>query len=124
MTEPFYGQECIADIHDVSVRFDRESIAQFCADLCEAIGMKAEDLFFWDYEGEPEAYKAAPPHLKGISAVQFITTSNITLHSLDELKRIYVNIFSCQPFDPDAVREFLIARTHGRIVTFFVLMRV
>ena len=39
------------------------------------------------------------PHTKGTSAVQFILTSNITIHTLDLLEAAYVNIFSCKKFD-------------------------
>ena len=61
----------------------REDIRRFMRLLVDRIGMEKEDLFFWDYMGDEEAYKSAPAHLKGTSAVQFIKTSNITIHILD-----------------------------------------
>jgi S-adenosylmethionine/arginine decarboxylase-like enzyme len=86
--------------------------------------MVREDLYFWDYDDDPDGYAKAPPHLKGTSAVQFIRTSNITIHSLDELKRLYLNVFSCQPFDAFAVRNFVREYTGGRIVNFTVITRI
>jgi len=61
--------------------------------------MNQEDLHFWDFEGCPEEYDKAQPHLKGISVIQFITTSNITIHTLDVLGKVFINIFSCKNFD-------------------------
>ena len=123
-SEP-YGQECIIDVHDLAgPPLSREQIACFCKRLCDIIDMEREDLFFWAYEGDPEGYSEAPAHLKGISAVQFIKTSNITIHSLDELKRMYLNIFSCKPFDASVLREFVEVWTGGRIVNFQVITRM
>lgn len=118
-----YGQECILDVHDSRV-FGRERIESFCADLCDMLGMIREDLHFWDYDDDPEEYAKAPAHLKGTSAVQFIRTSNITIHALDELRRLYVNVFSCKPFDAFVVRDFVREYTDGRIVNFIVITRI
>jgi len=102
-----YGKELILDIHKCDVKtFTRNSIKQYLKELCIKIDMKREDLHWWDYEGDPEGYKEAPDHLKGISCVQFITTSNIVIHSLDILKKIYINVFACKEFDPDIVKKF------------------
>lgn len=118
-----YGQECILDVH-ASCSFTRDTIASFCAELCELLDMQREDLVFWDYDGDPDGYANAPPHLKGTSAVQFIRTSNITIHSLDELKRLYLNVFSCKPFNACLVRDFVCRWTGGRVVNFTVLTRI
>jgi len=94
-----YGKELILDLHECSTEnFNRLGLIRFFNSLCKLIDMEAADLHFWDYEDEPELYKKAPAHLKGTSAVQFIMTSNITVHTLDDLKRIYINIFSCKEF--------------------------
>ena len=106
-TDVSYGQELILDIHDCDPStFTRESIKKFWEALCIEIDMEREDYYFWDYKGDPEGYEAAPAHLKGISGVQFIKTSNITIHSLDELKKVFLNIFSCKSFDDLIVEEF------------------
>ncbi len=60
--------------------------------------MEACKVSWWDYKGYPEEYNKAPAHLKGTSAIQFISTSNITIHTLDDMKRVYLNVFSCKPF--------------------------
>ena len=112
-----YGQELILDLHncDPATYDTREQLAQFMIELCERIDMQREDLHFWDYDGDPEGYAAAPEHLKGTSAVQFIKTSNITIHTLDGMKRVYLNIFSCKDFDSMEAVEFCAKFFEGNI---------
>ncbi len=95
-----YGYELILDLHgcDIST-FNRASLRRYFAKLCKAIDMKRCELYFWDDVGVPAKEKENLPHTKGTSAVQFILTSNITIHTLDLLKAAYVNIFSCKQFD-------------------------
>ncbi len=95
-----YGFELIMDLHGCDAgKFTRRSIEEYMKAVCKAIDMKREDLHFWDYEGVPEEELPKESHLLGTSAVQFITTSNIVIHTLDLLKAVYVNIFTCKPFD-------------------------
>lgn len=37
---------------------------------------------------------------RGLTAVQVITTSSITFHGDDDKWSVYLDIFSCKPFDP------------------------
>lgn len=120
-----YGKELILDLHDCNPdKFTRKSIKKFFIDLCNKIDMQAEKLSFWDYEGQPEEYAKAPKHLKGISAVQFISTSSIVIHSLDDLNKIFINIFSCKNFDPDIVKEFVKEFFEGQIVNNIIIDRI
>jgi S-adenosylmethionine/arginine decarboxylase-like enzyme len=95
-----YGKELILDLYgcDPST-FNRISIEKWLKQLCDLIDMQREDLHFWDYEGCPEEKANAPVHLVGTSAVQFITTSDIVIHTVDMLQECYINIFSCKDFD-------------------------
>ena len=104
-----YGKELIIDLYDCDVtKFTRMQLECFLIELCKLIGMKREDLHFWDYEDcSMEEYEAAPDHLAGTSAVQFLTTSNVTIHTLDRLKECYINIFSCKEFDAKAAATFI-----------------
>ena len=102
MTQKIYGYELILDLHGCDVaKFTRKSIEEYMVTICEAIGMEREDLHFWDYEGLPEEEIPKDSHLLGTTAVQFITTSNIVIHTLDLLKAVYVNIFSCKKYDTE-----------------------
>jgi len=101
-----YGYELVLDLHGCDVdKFTRGSIEQYMATICSAIDMEREDLHFWDYEGIPVKERPNQPHLLGTSAVQFITTSNITIHTLELLKAVYVNIFSCKSFDKEVAEK-------------------
>lgn len=102
-----YGKELILDLYNCNVdKFTRKDLKQYFIQLCKVIDMKRCKLCFWDYKGEEEEYEKAPDHLKGTSAIQFISTSNITVHALDVLQRVYINIFSCKDFDENIAIEF------------------
>ena len=99
-----YGKELILDLHQCDPKtFNRESIEQFFITLCDQIDMERCELYWWDDEGLPPEECQTEPHLKGTSAVQFIMTSNITIHTLDILEIVYLNIFSCKDFNPNMV---------------------
>ena len=101
-----YGFELILDLHFCDgEKFNRESIERYMVAVCEAIDMEREDLHFWDYEGVPAEEISNEAHLSGTSAVQFITTSNIVIHTLDLLGAVYVNIFSCKSFDKNVAEK-------------------
>ncbi len=99
-SEEPYGFELILDLHSCdAAKFTRKSIEEYMVAICEAIGMEREDLHFWDYDGIPAEEISNEAHLSGTSAIQFITTSNIVIHTLDLMGAVYVNIFSCKSFD-------------------------
>ena len=121
-----YGKELIIDLHNCDPStFTRKSIKDYVDTLCkEVIYMEAEDLHFWDYEGDPEGYAEAPDHLKGVSAVQFIKTSSIVIHTLDVLEKAFINIFSCKEFDTVEVARFTSGWFFGRVVNSKVVYRL
>lgn len=99
-SEKPYGYELIMDLHGCDVsKFNRTSLDGCFEKLCKAIDMKKCERYFWDDVGVPEEEKQTSPHTKGSSAVQFILTSSIVIHTLDLLEAVYVNIFSCKEFD-------------------------
>ena len=102
-----YGIELILDLHDCDVAtFTRESISEYFSQLCALIDMQREDLHFWDDVGIGEEDKQTSPHTQGTSAVQFILTSSIVIHALDQLRSVYINMFSCKTFDPEIAEKF------------------
>lgn len=119
-----YGKELILDLdHCDPETFTRESIKQFFDGLCAGIHMEACDLHFWDDLDTPEEEKETEPHLVGTSAIQFIKTSNITIHTLDLLKTVYLNVFSCKDFDETIVFDFTKAWFHGQVTRMNILRR-
>ena len=106
MSHEAYGYELILDLHECDVStFNRESLDGYFEKLCDAIEMQKCERYFWDDVGVPEAERQTSPHTKGTSAVQFILTSTIVIHTLELLKSAYVNIFSCQEYDPEIAEK-------------------
>ena len=86
--------------------------------------MEREKLYWWDDLHTPEDEKETEPHLVGTSAVQFIKTSNITIHSLDLLQKVFLNVFSCKDFDENVVVNFSATWFEGRVVKQTVVERL
>ena len=102
-----YGKELIIDLKNCDVsKFTREAIEEYMIGLCDLIDMERSDLHFWDDIGVPQEERQTSPHTKGTSAIQFILTSNITIHTLDLVGEVYVNIHSCKEFSDFYALQF------------------
>ena len=101
-----YGYELIMDLHGCDAsKFNRTSLDNYFEEVCKAVDMKRCELYFWDDVGLPPEKRQTLPHTKGTSAVQFILTSTIVVHTLDILGTVYVNIFTCKPFERKVAEE-------------------
>ena len=113
-----YGTELILDLHECDPStFTRRCLKDFLRVLCdEILKMERHDLHFWDDVGVPPEDQQTDPRTKGTTAIQFILTSNVTIHTLDLQESVYINVFSCDQFDSDTVssfaREFFAAKEH------------
>jgi len=96
-----YGLELIIDLKGCDLEnLTKESLQKFFVELCDQIKMvRHGDPLFWEDW-------SVTPHLNGISAIQFIQTSNVVCHALPLLNAVYLNIFSCKEFDTDVVLKF------------------
>lgn len=107
MSIDIYGPELILDLHECNTnKFTRNSLNEYFTQLCNKINMIKCDVHFWDDLDTPEDEKQTELHTVGTSAICFILTSNITIHTLDLMKSVYINIFSCKDFDPKVAEEF------------------
>lgn len=121
----YYGKELILDLHNCDAStFTRRSIKSFFEELCSMIEMERCRLCWWDDHGVPLEERQTEPHLKGTTAIQFIQTSNIIIHTLDLMKNVYLNVFSCKDFDADIVREFSERWFKGEICSSHVIDRI
>jgi len=119
-----YGKELILDMHNCdSSKFNRRSIKSYIQQLCKLIEMERCKLCWWDDYGVPLEEQETEPHLKGTTAIQFIKTSNILIHTLDLLKNVYINIFSCKDFDADLAKNFSKEWFKGKIVNSYIIER-
>jgi len=120
-----YGKELILDLHKCNPKcFTRREITIFFKQLCDCINMERAKLTWWDDLHTPESEKETEPHLVGTSAVQFIKTSNITIHTLDIMKRVYINIFSCKEFDHNLAAKVSKSCFGGEIIQKKVIRRI
>jgi S-adenosylmethionine/arginine decarboxylase-like enzyme len=102
-----YGKELVLDLHECNTaKFNKKGLQEYFDMLCDKIRMDQEEVHFWEYAGGEENPEAPLAHLKGTSALQFIKTSSIVIHTLDDLKKIYINVFSCKDFDEDFAAKF------------------
>ena len=120
-----YGKELILDLHNCNQsKFNREEITNFFRDVCSETGMKGEDIYFWDDLDVSKDEIQTNPQTKGTTGIQFILTSNITIHTLDLLYQVHINFFSCKDFEPYIVEQLALARFGGVIRNSITLTRV
>jgi len=120
-----YGKELILDLHNCDPKtFTRYSLKKYFNEICILIDMQRCKLCWWDDYGVTKEEQQTLPHTKGTSAVQFILTSNITIHTLDIMKCVYVNIFSCKEFDEKKAEIFTKDWFKGEVVNSLTINRI
>jgi S-adenosylmethionine decarboxylase len=87
--------DCSGCSHDKIT--NRENIVEFTRKLVERIDMVAF--------GEPvvERFATHDPNKAGYSMMQLIETSNIAAHFVESDNTMYLDVFSCKPYDNDIV---------------------
>lgn len=78
---------------------DAEAIKRFVIELCEKIGMRR-------YGECQVVHFGDDPRVSGFSMTQLIETSLISAHFANKTNATYLDVFSCQYFDPDAAAAF------------------
>jgi len=78
---------------------DAGFIRQFVVDLCDLIEMKRFGETQVVHFGEDE-------RVAGYSMVQLIETSLISAHFANQSNTVYLDVFSCKPYEPETVRRF------------------
>lgn len=118
-----WGLHTVLDLYgcDLATMTDTEAIRQFSAMLVALLDMQAygdpvvQDFGYGDWKpGDPEEEK---PATAGYTLVQLIETSLISAHFADKTRTVYLDVFSCKPYDPqDAARlaqRFFGAQTYA-----------
>ncbi|MGE5465047.1 MAG: S-adenosylmethionine decarboxylase [Syntrophothermus sp.] len=84
---------------DLALMQNAEAIRKFVVLLCDRIKMRrygeTQVVFFGD-----------EPRVQGFSMTQLIETSLISAHFADASRAIYLDVFSCAPYDPEATARF------------------
>ncbi len=78
---------------------DADYIRRFVVELCDLIEMKRFGETQVVHFGEDE-------RVAGYSMVQLIETSLISAHFANLTNAVYLDVFSCKPYDPEIVRGF------------------
>lgn len=120
-----YGKELIIDLHGCdTAKFNRKDLKRYFVQLCEIIEMQRCKLCWWDDLNVSVEEQQNLPHTKGTSAVQFILTSNITIHTLELLGSAYINIFSCKEFDSTIAESFTVQYFKGQVAQSLTINRI
>ena len=119
-----YGIELTIDLKNCDVSlFNKRALKRYLKQLCELIDMKICKIHFWEYENSKER-KEAPSHLAGISVCCFISTSNIIIHTLDKMKSVYFNIFTCKDFNTNKAIKFTKSFFKGKVKNYNIINRL
>ena len=77
-----------------------DNIAAFAKELVEKIDMVAY--------GEPQIVFFGEGDKQGYTLIQLIETSNISAHFVNSRREVYMDVFSCKPYDSSIVEETLV----------------
>lgn len=117
MNKKYWGKSLAINLFDCehSLLTNKDSIAMFISKVLLVIDMKAHGQCYVERFGQGS--------LEGISAMQFIETSSITVHC-DEIKnRVFIDIFSCKNFDARNASQFAVEYFHAARVQTKVFYR-
>jgi S-adenosylmethionine decarboxylase len=96
-----WGVSASIDLYecDLALMQNAGAIREFVKILCDRIKMRrygeTQVVFFGD-----------DPRVQGFSMTQLIETSLISAHFADASQTIYLDVFSCAPYDPQEVASF------------------
>jgi S-adenosylmethionine/arginine decarboxylase-like enzyme len=99
--QEYWGVSSSIDLYDcdLSLMQNADAIREFVRILCDRIKMRrygeTQVVFFGD-----------EPRVQGFSMTQLIETSLISAHFADASRAIYLDVFSCAPYDPEDAANF------------------
>ncbi len=97
----YWGVSSSIDLYecDLALMQNADTIREFVKILCDRIKMRrygeTQVVFFGD-----------EPRVQGFSMTQLIETSLISAHFADASRAIYLDVFSCAPYDPEDAAKF------------------
>jgi len=91
------GFDCAGCSHRLITSYD--NVFAFNKDLVSRIDMEAY--------GDPVIHDFGHGDKAGFSSIQWISTSSIVGHYVNELNHVYLDVFSCKPYDMDEVEKTL-----------------
>jgi len=113
-----WGLSSCIDLYecDLALMKDAEAIRQFVKLLCERIKMKR-------YGDTQVVHFGEDPRVNGFSMTQLIETSLVSAHFAEASCAIYLDVFSCAPYDPTDAAEFALKYFRAKRYTLHVVER-
>lgn len=95
----YYGKHMLVHLTECNEAIlEMDSVKEFITNLVESIDMVAF--------GECHCHRFGEGEEVGLSAVQMIYTSNITLHTNDLHREAYLDVFSCKDYlEEDVIKS-------------------
>jgi S-adenosylmethionine decarboxylase len=96
-----WGVSSCIDLYDCDLNLmqDEVAIKRFVRELCDLIRMRRF--------GETQLVRFGDdPRVTGFSLTQLIETSLISAHFADNSRAIYLDVFSCAPYDSNEAANF------------------
>jgi S-adenosylmethionine/arginine decarboxylase-like enzyme len=97
----YWGISSSIDLYecDLSLMQNADAIREFVRILCDRIKMRR-------YGETQVVHFGDDPRVTGFSMTQLIETSLISAHFADASCAIYLDVFSCSPYEPEEVAKF------------------
>ena len=114
-----FGPHLTLDLNDCNPDklSDFDHIFDILNNLPEKIGMtKITQPYVFKYSG-------LVPEDKGITGVVIIAESHISIHTFELKNYVFIDLFSCKPFDYKYAEQYLIEAFESKNPTVNVLMR-
>jgi S-adenosylmethionine/arginine decarboxylase-like enzyme len=108
-TPEYWGLSSSIDLYecDLSLMKDGQAICGFVKLLCDRIKMKR-------YGETQVVHFGDDPRVNGFSMTQLIETSLISAHFAEASRAIYLDVFSCAPYEPEDVAKFALDYFMGK----------
>jgi S-adenosylmethionine/arginine decarboxylase-like enzyme len=112
----YYGKHMMLTCEQCNDQLlDLDVMSDFLKQLADEIDMIRH--------GEPLVARFGEGIQVGISAVQLITTSALTVHTNDAARDLYLDVFSCKWFDEQTVIDSVNHRYAPQKLTYQVVLR-
>ncbi len=104
-----WGVSSCIDLYgcDLHLMQNKAAIKRFARELCDLIKMRR-------YGDTLVVRFGDDPRVTGYSMTQLIETSLISAHFADNSHAIYLDVFSCAPYDPEEAAEFAASFFHAQ----------
>ena len=84
---------------DAKMIADEKFVFRLLMEIPKLVGMKIL--------AGPNIIRDYNPHNLGITGIAIISFSHISIHTFSDTKEVFIDVFSCRPFDYERVKRYL-----------------